>query len=133
MQVIIKGGFTYTAEYLINEEAYAKLLSAAETFGKDNAAAMLGLYLESKVHNLRGSDKYAMMMLKDSIISFETHFPSNFVTITASARECEAVVDPRHERYEEVKKTLDIAFTWKVDILNFIRGELDALCIINKE
>ena len=43
MQVIIKGGFTYTAEFLIKEEAYAKLLSAAETFGKDNASAMLGL------------------------------------------------------------------------------------------
>ena len=52
MQVIIEGGFTYTAEFLIKEEAYAKLLSAAETFGKDNASAMLGLYLENDVHNL---------------------------------------------------------------------------------
>lgn len=69
MQVIIKGGFTYTAEFLIKEEAYAKLLSAAETFGKDNASAMLGLYLESQVHNLKDVDKYAMMMLKDSITS----------------------------------------------------------------
>ena len=133
MKVILQGGFTYRADYMINEEAYAKLLSAAETFGNDNVSAMLGLYLESKVHNNKGIDKYAMMMLKNSIISFETHFPSNFVTITACARECEAEVDPRHERYEEVKKTLDIAFTWRVDILNFIRGELDASDIIDKE
>ena len=133
MQVIIKGGFTYRAEFLIKEEAYAKLLSAAETFGKDNADAMLGLYLESKVHNLKGFNKYAMMMLKNSIISFETHFPSNFVTITAYARECEAEVDPLHERYEDVKAQLDDAFEWRVDILNFIRGELDASDIIDKE
>ena len=133
MQVILQGGFTYRADYMIKEEAYAKLLSAAETFGYDNASAMLGLYLESNVHKLKGVDKYAMMMLKDSRISVETHFPSNFVTITACARECEAEVDPRHDRYEEVKKTLDIAFTWRVDILNFIRGELDANGIIDNE
>lgn len=132
-KVIIKEGFTYTAEYLIKEEAYAKLLSVAGTFGNDNAAAMLGLYIESKVHNLKGVNKYAMMLLKNSSISFETHFPSNFVTITAHARECEAEVGPCHERYEEVKEELDIAFTWKVDILNFIRGELDANGIIDKE
>ena len=137
MQVIIKGGFTYRAEFLINEEAYAKLLSAAETFGKNNASAMLGLYLESKVHNLKGVNKYAMMMLKNSIISFETHFPSNFVTITAYARECEAEVAPcskdEHERYKDLTKQLDAAFTRIVDILYFIRGELDASDIIDKE
>lgn len=137
MEVIIKGGFTYTAEFLIKEEAYAKLLSAAETFGKDNASAMLGLYIESKVHNLKDVDKYAMMMLKDSIISFETHFPSSFVTITASARECEANVDPfkdEQERYEEVTKQLEGAFRWRVvDVLDFIDGELDCNDIINKE
>ena len=83
MKVILQGGFTYRADYMINEEAYAKLLSAADTFGKDNADAMLVLYLESKINNRRGFDKYAMMMLKNSKISFETHFPSNFVTITA--------------------------------------------------
>ena len=93
MQVIIKGGFTYTAEFLIKEEVYAKLLSAAETFDKDNASTMLGLYLESKVNNHKGFGKYAMMMLKNSIISFETHFPSNFVTITAVGSECEADVE----------------------------------------
>lgn len=52
MKVIIKGVFTYTAEFLIKEEAYAKLIAAAQTFGKDNAAAMLGLYLENKVNKL---------------------------------------------------------------------------------
>lgn len=138
MQVIIKEGFTYKAEFMIKEEAYAKLLSAAETFGKDNASAMLGRYLESKVHNLKGVDKYAMMMLKNSTISFETHFPSNFVTITAYVRECEAEVDPwharfEHERYEDIITQLDGAFRWRVDILDFIRGELDAYDIINKE
>lgn len=133
MKVIIKGGFTYTAEYLIKEEAYAKLIAVAETCGYDNVSSMLDLYLKSNVHNLNGVDKYAMMMLKNSIISFETHFPSNFVTITAHARECEAEVGPCHERYEEVKKMLDIAFTWRVDILNFIRGKLDASDIIDKE
>lgn len=133
MKVILQGGFTYRADYMIKEEAYAKLLSAAETFGNDNAAAMLGLYLESKVHNLKGVDKYAMMMLKNSIISFETHFPSNFVTITACAGECEAEVDPRHESYEEVKETLEIAFIGRVDILKFISGELNCCNIINKE
>ena len=133
MKVILQGGSTYRADYMINEEAYAKLLSAAETFGKDNAAAMLGLYLESKVNNLKGFDKYAMMMLKNSIISFETHFPSNFVTITACAKECEAEVDPLHERYEDVKAQLEGAFRWRVDILDFIGGELDAPVIRNKE
>ena len=133
MKVILQGGSTYRADYMINEEAYAKLLSAAETFGKDNAAAMLGLYLESKVNNLKGFDKYAMMMLKNSIISFETHFPSNFVTITACARECEAEVDPLHEKYEDVIEQLEGAFRWRVDILDFIGGELDAPVIRNKE
>ena len=137
MQVIIKEGFTYTAEFLIKEEAYAKLLSAAETFGKDNASAMLGLYLESKVHNHKGFSKNAMMMLKNSVISFETHFPSNFVTITVYARECEAEVDPRSkdedEKYEDVTKQLDDAFRWRLDILDFISGKLDCGDIINKE
>ena len=133
MKVILQEGFTYKAEFLIKEEVYAKLLSAAETFGNYNAAAMLGLYIESKVNNLKGFGKYAMMMLKNSIISFETHFPSNFVTITARARECEAEVDPQHEKYEDVIEQLEGAFRWRVDILEFIGGELDALCIINKE
>ena len=122
MQVIIKGGFTYRADYMINEEAYAKLLSAAETFGNDNASAMLSLYLESNVHKL-----------KNSITSFETHFPSNFVTIISCVTDCEAEVDPRHDRYEDIKAQLDDAFKWRVDILNFISGELDCGDIINKE
>ena len=134
MKVIIKSGFTYTAEFMIKEEAYAKLLSAAETFGKDNASAMLDLYLERKVRNLKGFDKYAMMMLKNSTISFETHFPSNFVTITAVGRECEAVVDRFNDnRYEDVKAQVESAFKYRVDILDFIRGELDASDIIDKE
>lgn len=136
MKVIIKGGFTYTADYMIKDEIYDKLLSAAEIFGKDNASAMLGLYLESKVRSLEGVSKNAMKMLKNSTISFETHFPSNFVTITAYARECEAEVDPRSkdedEKYEDVTKQLN-AFTWRVDILNFISGKLDCGDIINKE
>ena len=57
MKVILQGGFTYKAEYLIKEEAYAKLLSAAGTFGNHNASAMLGLYIERNVHNLNGVDK----------------------------------------------------------------------------
>ena len=69
MTVIFQGGFTYRPDYMINEEAYAKLLSAAETFGKDNASAMLGLYIKRKINPLKGVDKYAMMMLKDSHIS----------------------------------------------------------------
>lgn len=137
MKVIIKRGFTYTAEFLIKEEAYAKLLSAAETFGKNNASAMLGLYLESKAYNLKDVDKYAMMMLKNSITSFETHFPSNFVTITVCAGECEAEVDPclkdEQEMYEDVKEQLEGAFRWRVDILKFISGKLDCGDIINKE
>lgn len=133
MKVIIKGGFTYTAEYLIKEEAYAKLIAVAETCGYDNVSSMLDLYLKSNVHNLNGVDKYAMMMLKNSIISFETHFPSNFVTITAHARKCEADVDPQHEKYEDVIELLEGAFRWRVDILDFISGELDCGDIINKE
>ena len=137
MQVIIKEGFAYTAEFLIQEEAYAKLLLAAETFGKDNASAMLGLYLKSKVHNHNGVSKNAMMMLKNSVISVETHFPSNFVTITAYARECEAEVDPRSkdedEKYEDVTKQLEDAFRWRLDILDFISGKLDCGDIINIE
>ena len=136
MKVIIKGGFTYRAEYKINEEAYFKLLSVAKTFGNDNALAILDLCLNGNVHNIRDFDKYDRL-LKNSTISFETHFPSNFVTITASARECEAEVDPLHEKYEDkyedVIKQFEGAFRWRVDILDFISGELDCGDIINKE
>ena len=136
MKVIIKGGFTYRAKYKINEEAYFKLLSVAKTFGNDNALAILDLCLNGNVHNIRDFDKYDRL-LKNSTISFETHFPSNFVTITASARECEAEVDPLHEKYEDkyedVIKQFEGAFRWRVDILDFISGELDCGDIINKE
>lgn len=133
MKVILQGGFTYRADFMINKQAYAKLLSVAKTFGNDNVSAMLGRYLESKVNTLNGVDKYAMMMLKNSIISFETHFPSNFVDITVYSRECEAEIEPCHDRYEEVKTMLDDAFRWRVDILDFIRGELDCSDIVDKE
>lgn len=132
MRVILQEGFTYKAEFLIKEEAYAKLLSAAKTFGNQDVSAMLGLHIERQVHNLKYVDKYAMMMLKDSIISFETHFPSNFVTITACARECEAVVDSLHEKYDVIEQ-LENAFRLKVDILTFISGEFDCGDIKEKE
>lgn len=132
MKVILQEGFTYKAEFLIKEEAYAKLLSAAKTFGNQDVSAMLGLHIERQVHNLKYVDKYAMMMLKDSIISFETHFPSNFVTITACARECEAVVDSLHEKYDVIEQ-LENAFRLKVDILTFISGEFDCGDIKEKE
>lgn len=137
MIVIIKGGITYRADFLIEKEAYAKLLSAAKTFGKDNASAMLDLHLESQVHNLKGDVKCAMMMLKDSRISVETHFPSNFVTITVWARECETEIDhclkDKDERDEDVTKQFEDAFRWRVDILDFISGELDTYDFIEEE
>lgn len=133
MQVIIKGGFTYTAEFLIKEEAYSRLLSAAKTFGKDNADAMLGLYIESKVNVLKIVDRNAMIILKNSTISCETHFPSNFVTITACVRDCDAEVDHWHEMYEYVKTTLDASFRRRFDNLLFIHGKLDASHIIEEE
>lgn len=133
MKVNLQEGFTYKAEFIIKEEAYSKLLSAAGTFGNHHTSDMLGNYIESKVHNLRDVDRRAMMMLKNCIISSVTHFPSNLVTITACARECEEVVDPWYEEYEDVITQLDGAFRWRVDILDFIRGELDAYDIIDKE
>lgn len=132
MKVNLQEGFTYKAEFLIKEEAYAKLLSAAGTFGNHHTSDMLGNYIESKVHNLRDVDGRVMMMLKNSTISFETHFPSNFVTITACARECEAVIDSLYEEYDVIEQ-LEGAFRWRVDILEFISGELDCGDIINKE
>lgn len=133
MKVILQEGFTYKAEFLIKEEAYAKLLSAAGTFGNHHTSDMLGHYIESKVHNLKDVDRCAMMMLKNCIISFKTHFPSNFVTITACARECEAVVDPWYEEYEDVNTQLEGAFRRRVDVLDFISGELHAAVIRDKE
>lgn len=122
MEVIIKGGFTYTAEFLIKEEAYAKLLSVAKTFGNDNALAILDLCLNGNVHNIRDFDKYNRL-LKNSTISFETHFPRNFVAIIVCVTDSEVKVDPNHDTYEEVKTTLDRVFRWRVDILDFIRSE----------
>lgn len=124
MQVIIKEGFTYKAEFMIKEEAYAKLLSTAEAFGMNNASTILDLYLESKVHNLKGVDK----LLKNSKISFETHLTSNFVAIIVCVTDSEVEVDPNHDTYEEVKTTLDRVFRFRVDILDFIRSELYEIC-----
>ena len=138
MQVIIKGGFTYTAEFLIKEEAYAKLLSAAETFGKDNASAMLGLYLENDVHNLKKiGNRCILKMLKESTISFRTFFPSNHVTIKVYGPESLIEVDPclegGIERQQDIEHQLAREFKLKTGILEFISGELDCYDIINKE
>lgn len=124
MIVPFQGGFTYRAEYMINEEAYSRLLSAAKTFGNDNASAMLDLYLDSNVHNIKDFDNKYDRLLKNSTISFETHFPSNFVAIIVCATDSEVEVDPNHDTYEEVKATLDRVFRWRVDILDFISSEL---------
>lgn len=129
MQVIIKGGFTYTAEFFIKVEAYAKLLSAAETFGKDNASAMLGLYLENEVHNLKGiGNKYILKMLKESTMSFRTFFPSNHVTISVYGNESKVDIDPNlkeyRERHQEIADLLAREFKLKTDLLEFISGEL---------
>ena len=133
MIVPFQGGFTYRAEYMINEEAYPKLLSAAKTFGNDNASAMLGLYLDSNVHNIKDFDKYDRLFLKNSTISFETHFPSNFVVIIVCVTDSEVEVDPNHDTYEEVKTTLDRVFRWRVDILDFIRSELYEIGTVDEE
>ena len=138
MQVIIKGGFTYTAEFFIKEEAYAKLLSAAETFGKDNASAMLGLYLENDVHNLKGiNNKCILKMLKESTISFRTFFPSNHVTISVYGNESKVDIDPDlkdyRERHQEIADLLAREFKFKTDILKFISGELYGDIIYKEE
>ena len=133
MIVPFQGGFTYRADYMINKEAYLKLLSAAKTFGNDNASAMLGLYLDSNVHNIKDFDKYDKLFLKNSTISFETHFPSNFVAIIVCATDSEVEVDPNRDTYEEVKTTLDRVFRWRVDILDFIRSELYEIGTVDEE
>ena len=138
MQVIIKGGFTYTAEFLIKEEAYAKLLSAAETFGKDNASAMLGLYLENDVHNLKKiGNRCILKMLKESTISFRTFFPSNHVTIKVDGPESLIEVDPclegGIERQQDIEHQLAREVKLKTGILEFISGELYGDIIYKEE
>ena len=138
MEAIIEGGFTYTAEFLIKEEAYTKLLSAAETFSKDNADDMLGLYLEDYVHNLKDiNNKYILKMLKESRISFRTFFPSNHVTIEVYGPESLVEVNPCLkeflERLQDIENQLAREFKLKTGILEFISGELDCNDIINKE
>lgn len=126
-------GFIYRADFMIKEEAYARLLSAVKTFGKDNADAMLRLYIESKVNVLKIVDRNAMIFLKNSTISCETHFPSNFVTITACVKDCDAEVDNWHEMHEYVKTTLDASFRRRFDNLLFISGELYGDIIYKEE
>lgn len=138
MQVIIKGGFTYTAEFLIKEEAYAKLISAAETFGEDNANDMLGFYLEDYVHNLKDiNNKYILKMFKESKISFRTFFPSNHVTIEVSGPESLIEMNPCLkgflERIQDVEKQLAREFKLKTGLLEFISGDLECNDIVNKE
>ena len=137
MKVILQGGFTYTAEFFIKEEAYAKLIAAAQTFGEDNAAAMLGLYLENDVHNLKGiNNRCILKMLKESTISFRTFFPSNHVTISVYGNESKVDIDPNlkeyRERHQEIADLLAREFKLKTDLLEFISGELYG-DIINKE
>lgn len=134
MKVILKEGFTYKAEFMIKEEAYAKLLSAAETFGKDNASSMLDRYLERQLQKPVVYDRHAMIILKNSTISFETHLPSNFVAIIVSVTDSEVEVGSNHDTYEElINTTLDRVFRCRVDILDFIRSELFAPVIMDKE
>ena len=138
MQVIFRGGFIYRAEFLIKEEAYAKLISAAETFGKDSADAMLSLYLENDVHNLKDIDnKYILKMLKESTISFRTFFPSNHVTISVCGHEISVDIEPKlekfSERHQEIADLLAREFKLKTDVLEFISSEIDLSDIINKE
>ena len=129
MKVITKGVFTYTAEFFIKEEAYAKLVSAAQTFGNDNAAAMLGLYLENDVHNLKKiGNRCILKMLKESTISFRAFFPSNLVTISVYGNESKVDIDPNlkeyRERHQEIADLLAREFKLKTDLLEFISGEL---------
>ena len=138
MQVVVKSGFTYKADYMIKKEAYAKLLSAAETFGYDNASAILGLYLENDVHNLKGIDnRYILKLLKESTISFRTFFPSNYVTISVYGNESKVDIDPNSKEYRERHRDLtnqfEREFKYKTDVLEFISGELDLSDTINKE
>lgn len=142
MQVIIKGGFTYTAEFLIKEEAYAKLLSAAETFGNDNAACMLGLYLENDVKNIhdkneRNINKYIQKILYESTIQYKTFFPSNHVTMTLNGRDGLVFIHPHYteqrKRIQLIAEQLAIEFRFRDCILKFISGELNCGDIVDKE
>ena len=142
MQVIIKGGFTYTAEFIIKEEAYAKLLSDAKTFGEDNVDAMLGLYLEKYVKNIQTNaydtpHKFIKKILYESTIQFKTFFPSNHVTMTLNG--CDGLLFI-HPHYTEQRKRIQliadqfaIEFRFRDCILKFISGELKCGDIVDKE
>lgn len=138
MQVIIKEGFTYKAEFLIKEEVYAKLISAAKAFGKDKADAMLVFFLEYEARNLKGLGyKYILKMLRESTISLRAFFPSNHVTISVYGNESKVDIDPNlkeyRERHQEIADMLAQELKLKTDLLEFISGELYGDIIYKEE
>ena len=138
MEVIIEGCFVYTAEFFIKEEAYAKLISAAETSGKDSADAMLGHYLENYAHDLKSiGNKYILKMLKESTMEFRTFFPSNHVTISVYGPESLVDIDPclkeSWEWHQDIAALFAREFKFKPGILEFISGELDCGNIVGKD
>lgn len=138
MKVIIKGVFTYTAEFFIKEEAYAKLVSAAQTFGNDNAAAMLGLYLENEVDKLQDikNRNCVLSMLCKSTIQFKTFFPSNHVTISVYGQDGLFYIDDyykgKSQRHQEVAAQIAREFRLRSGILEFISGGLNCGDILDK-
>ena len=139
MKVILQGGFTYTAEFFIKEEAYAKLIAAAQTFGEDNAAAMLGLYIENEVNKLQDikNRNCVLSMLCKSTISFRTFFPSNHVTISVYGQDGLFYIDDyykeKSQRHQEVAAQIAREFRLRYGILEFISGGLNCGDILNKE
>lgn len=139
MKVIIKGIFTYTAEFFIKEEAYAKLVSAAQTFGNDNAAAMLGLYLENEVNKLQDikNRNCVLSMLCKSTIQFKTFFPSNHITISVYGQDGLLYIDDyykeKSQRHQEVDAQIAREFRLRSGILEFISGGLNCGDILDKE
>ena len=139
MKGIIKWVFTYTAEFLIKEEAYAKLIAAAQTFGEDNAAAMLGLYLENEVNKLQDikTRNCVLSMLCQSTIQFKTFFPSNYVTISVYGQDGLFYIDDyykeKSQRHQEVAAQIAREFRLRSGILEFISGGLNCGDILDKE
>lgn len=139
MKVIIKGDFTYTAEFLIKEEAYAKLIAAAQTFGNDNAAAMLCLYFENEINKLQDTKNRncVLSMLCESSIHFKAFFPSNYVTISVYGQDGLFYIDDyykeKSQRHQEVAAQIAREFRLGSGILEFISGELNCGDILDKE
>ena len=138
MIVITKGVFTYTAEFFIKEEAYAKLVSAAKTFGNDNAAAMLGLYLENEVNKLQDTKNLncVLPMLCKSTIQFKTFFPSNHVTISVYGQDGLFYINDcykeKSQRHQEVAAQIARKFRLRSGILEFISDGLNCGDILDK-